>query len=164
MVDSEPSEEDEMFSLAAGFTTRMHKLPATLEDEATSSSGEKRPRRSPSNEGAQKDWAIISVESPDIASNDQSALGVCLNETDTPLEEGVPIASPSNVEEVGTGALSGAITTPAPSPKSINSEPSGKQVPDQVVVRAYVPPLERVPPSMDTVALDLEDILKLIRR
>ena len=52
VVNSEPAEEEEMFSLAVGFTTRMRKRPATLEGEATSSSGGKRPRLSPSDEGA----------------------------------------------------------------------------------------------------------------
>ena len=50
----------------------MRKQSATLEGEAISSSGEKRPRRSLSDEGAQKDWAIVLVESPD-----QPALGDC---------------------------------------------------------------------------------------
>ena len=44
-----------MFSLAVEFAARMRKRSATLEGEATSSSGEKRPRRSFSDEGAQKD-------------------------------------------------------------------------------------------------------------
>ena len=48
-----------MFSLAAKFSARMRKWSATLEGEATSSFGEKRPRRSPSNEGARKDWVIV---------------------------------------------------------------------------------------------------------
>ena len=55
IVNGEPSEEEEMFSLAAGFDGQMSKRSATLEGEATFSSGEKRPRRSPSDEGAQKD-------------------------------------------------------------------------------------------------------------
>ena len=41
-----------MFSLAVGFSTRRRRRPATLEGVATSSSGEKRPRRSPSDEKA----------------------------------------------------------------------------------------------------------------
>ena len=94
-----------MFSLAAKFAARMRKQSMTLEGEATSSFGEKRTKRSPSDEGAQKDWAIVSVESLDLASNHQLALGVCLNEANTPLEEGVLAASPPNVEEVGMGAL-----------------------------------------------------------
>ena len=54
-----------MFSLAVGFVARMRKRSTTLEGEATSSSKEKRPRWSPSYEGAQKNWAIVLVESLD---------------------------------------------------------------------------------------------------
>ena len=104
LVDSESVEEEEMFSLATRFAAWMCKRSTTLEGEAFSSFGEKRPRRSPSDEGAQKDWAIVSVESPDLASNDQPTLRVCLNEANTPLVKGVPTTSPPNVEEVGMGA------------------------------------------------------------
>ena len=115
VVDSEPTEEEEMFSLATWFAARMLKWSTTLEGEATSSSREKQPRRSPSDGEAQKDWAIVSVESLDLASNDQPALGVCLNKANTPLEEGVPVASPPNVEEVGMGApLGGSYCSSTP--------------------------------------------------
>ena len=100
VVDSEPTEEEEMFSFATGLATRMRKWLMALEGEATSSFEKKLPRRSPSEEGAQEGCAIISVESPDLASHDQPTLGVYLNETDAPLDEGVPAVSPSNVEEV----------------------------------------------------------------
>ena len=55
VVDDEPAEEKGMFSLVVEFIARIRKRLATPEGEATSSSGEKRPRWSPSNEGAQKD-------------------------------------------------------------------------------------------------------------
>ena len=41
-----------MFSLATGFSARRRKLSMTLESVNTFSSGEKRPRRSPSDEEA----------------------------------------------------------------------------------------------------------------
>ena len=41
VADSEPAEEEEVFSLPARFTTWRHKRSATLEGVATSSSGEK---------------------------------------------------------------------------------------------------------------------------
>ena len=44
------------------------------------------------------------MESPDLASNDQPALGVCLNEANPPSEEGVPATIPQDVEEVRMGA------------------------------------------------------------
>ena len=59
-----------MFSLAAGFAASRCRWFATLEGVATSSSRGKRLRWSPSNKEAQKDWAIVSVESSDLASND----------------------------------------------------------------------------------------------
>ena len=83
VVDSEPAKEEEMFSLAIGFGTQMCKRLVTLEDEAISSFGEKRPGRSPSNDEAQKNWAIVLVESPNLASSDQPALGIFLNEANT---------------------------------------------------------------------------------
>ena len=55
VVDGEPVEEEEMFSLAAEFVARMCKRSTTLEGETSSSYGEKRPRRPPSDEGAHKD-------------------------------------------------------------------------------------------------------------
>ena len=65
-----PAEEEEMFSLAVGFAAQMRKWFATQEGEATSSSRKKCPRRSPLDQGAQKEWAIVSVESPDLAPDD----------------------------------------------------------------------------------------------
>ena len=108
----------------------MLKRSATLECEATSSFGEKRPRRSPSDEGAHTDWAIVLVESLYLASNDQLALGVCLNEANTPLEEEVPTTSLPNLEEVGMGSPSGVVTASGPQPKSTGARPSKKRMPD----------------------------------
>ena len=104
------------------------------------------------------------MESPDLASSDQSALGVCLNETDTPPKERVSAVSASNVEEVGMGAPSGVVLAPAPSLKPTDAGQSKKQLPNQVMVSTYVLPLERVHPSKDTMAPDLEDVMKLICR
>ena len=58
----------------------MRKQFATLEGEAICNSGEKQSRRSLSDERAQKDWAIVLVESSNQASDDQPALGDCLVE------------------------------------------------------------------------------------
>ena len=63
-----------MFSLAVGFATRKRRWPSIIKGVVTSSFGEKRPRRSPSHEEAQKDGATVLVESPYLASNDQLAL------------------------------------------------------------------------------------------
>ena len=55
VVDIESVEEEDMLSLAAGFAGRRRKRSVTLEGVDTSSYGEKRPRRSPLDEEAQKD-------------------------------------------------------------------------------------------------------------
>ena len=65
VVASEPAEEEEMYNLVIGFIARMRKRAAGSEGEATSNPGGKRPRRSSPDEEAQKDWAIILVDSPD---------------------------------------------------------------------------------------------------
>ena len=108
------------------------------------------------------------MESPDLASNDQPALGVFLNEDNTPLEEGVSAASPPNVEEVRMGAPSGVVTDPKhpppppPPPKSTSIGLSKKRLPNRVLVSTYVSPLERVHPTTDIVVPDLEDVLKFV--
>ena len=58
LVDIELAREEEMFSLTIEFATWRHRRPATLVGVATSSSREKRPRRSTSDEEARKDGAI----------------------------------------------------------------------------------------------------------
>ena len=151
-----------MFSLVAGFAAQMHKQSATLECEATFSSREKQPRRSPSNEGVKKDWAVVLEESPDQASNDQLTLGVWPTEANASLDEGVPTTSPRDVEEVGINPLSGVVIAPVPLLKSIGVELSKKRLPDQVLVSTYVPPLEMVHSSTVGEVSDLEDVLKVI--
>ena len=74
VVANEPAGEEEMSSLVIEFSAQMRKRATGLESEATSSSGGKRSRRSSPDEKAQKNWAIISMDSPDRASSDQSAL------------------------------------------------------------------------------------------
>ena len=59
-----------MFSLVSGFTVQWRKWSMTLEGIDTSSSREKRPRRSPSNSEAQKEWTVVLEKSPDLASDD----------------------------------------------------------------------------------------------
>ena len=50
VVDGEPTDEEEIFSLVAEFAAWMRKQPVTLKGKATSSSREKKPWRSPSDE------------------------------------------------------------------------------------------------------------------
>ena len=70
VIASELAEEEEMSSLAARFATWMHKRVTGSEGETTLSSDGKRLKRYSLDEEAHKDWAIISVDSPDRASND----------------------------------------------------------------------------------------------
>ena len=137
-----------MFSLATGFAARRCKWSVTLEGADTSSSEEKRPRQSPSDEEAQQDGAIVLARSPDLASNDQLTLGVCLNEANIPLEGEVLAMIPPSVEEVGMGAPSGVIIALAPPPRPIGVGPSMKRFPNWVIVSKYVPPSERVCPRV----------------
>ena len=74
--------------------------------------------------------AIVLVGSPDLAFNDQSTLGVCLNEANIPLEGEVPAARPPNAEEVRMGALSGVVIARASSPRPTGAGSSKKRFPD----------------------------------
>ena len=102
------------------------------------------------------------MESPYLASNDQPALGVFLNVANTPIEKEDSATSLSIVEEVGMGALLGVDTAPAPPPKSTGAGLIKKWLLDRVLVSMYVPPLKRVHPMKDKVALDLEDMLNCL--
>ena len=86
VVASEPTEEEEMSNLATEFAAWMRKRTIGSKGEATSISGGKRSRQFPPDDRAQKDWAIVSVDSLDRASNDQPTLADCLNEAGASLE------------------------------------------------------------------------------
>ena len=74
-------------------------------------------------------WAIVLVGSPDLDSNDQPALGVCLNEENIPLEGEVLVVSPPKVEEVGMGAPSVVVIALASPPRPTDVGPIKKKVP-----------------------------------
>ena len=93
-----------MSSLAARFATRMRKCASGSKGETTPSSDGKRMKRSSPDEGAQKDWEIILVDSLDRASNDQLVLEGTPNEVGALREEGIPDKGPSNVNEIGEEA------------------------------------------------------------
>ena len=71
IIASEPVEEEEMSRLAVRFFARMSKWVTDSEGESTPISDGKCPKRSSPDGEAQKDWAIILVDSPNQASNDQ---------------------------------------------------------------------------------------------
>ena len=106
IIANEPIDKEEMSRLATGFATRMHKQAASSKGESTPISDGKHPKRSSPGEEAQKDWAIISVDSPDRASNDRPVLEGAPSDSGAPLEEGIPTEGSSNVDEIGEGALS----------------------------------------------------------
>ena len=164
VVASELVKREEMFNLATGFAVRMSKWAVGPEGEATSTSKGKRSRRFPPDEGAQKDWAIVSMESPDQASKDQPALKDCPNEVGASLKKGVPVVSSLNIEEVRERAPSGVVTAPVLPPKPASTELNKKWLPDRVLLSTYVPPLERIHPSMGMVAPNPEGVLEIVHR
>ena len=62
------------------------------------------------------------------------------------------------------GAPSGVVAAPIPPLKSTGVGLKNKRLLDRVLVSMYVLPLERVHPSTNMVALDLEDVPKIIHR
>ena len=97
------------------------------EGETTPRSDGKRSKQSSLNEEAQKDWPIISIDSPDQAFNDQSFLEGAPNEAGAPLEEGVLTGGPSNFDEIGEEAPSGVVAASMFRPKPADTEPSKKR-------------------------------------
>ena len=65
IIANEPVEEEEMSKLVTGFSARMCKWVASSKGETTPISDGKRPKLSSLDEGAQKDWVIISMDSLD---------------------------------------------------------------------------------------------------
>ena len=140
IISSEPTEEEEMSSLAISFVVRMRKRAAGLEGETTPISSGKRWRWSSPDEEDQKDQAIISVDFPDHAPNDQSALEGVPNEAGASLEEGIPTRGPPNVNEIGEKAPSGVIATPMLPPRPADTKNNKKRMFDRLLLSTYVPP------------------------
>ena len=110
------------------------------EGETTPRSDGKRLRRSSPDEEAQKDWVIISVDSPDRVPNDQPTLEGAPNEADASLEEGVPVGGPPNINEIGENAPSGVAATLMLRSRPVNTKPSRKRLPDRLLLSTYVLP------------------------
>ena len=77
-----------MSRLAIGFVVRMGKQATGFKGETTPIFDGKLPKLSSPNEEAHKDWAIISVDSTDRASNYQPISEGTLNEAYAPLGRG----------------------------------------------------------------------------
>ena len=130
IIANEPAEEEEMSIFIAKFSVRMHKWAAGSEGETTPKFGRKRSWRSSLDEEAQKDWAIILVDSLDRAPNDQSALEGVPNEAGASLEEGILVGGPPNVEEIGEKPPLGVFFAPMLPPRPVDTEPSKKRLPN----------------------------------
>ena len=104
------------------------------------------------------------MDSPDRVSNDQSVLEGAPNKASSSLEKGIPARGPSNVDEIGDKAPSGVAVTPMLPPRPVNTEPSRKRLPDQLLLNTYVLPQERIHPPKGMVAPDPEGALEIIHR
>ena len=112
VLANESTEEEKMSMLAIGFAVRMRKRTVDSEDEPAPTSDGKRLRRSSPNEEAQKDRAIIPMDSPDRATNDQLVSKGTPSEVNTSLEERIPVGGPS-VEKIGEGSPLEVAAAPA---------------------------------------------------
>ena len=103
------------------------------------------------------------MDSPDRASNDQSILEGAPNEDSAPQEEGILVGGPS-VNEIGEGSPSAITHAPLLLLKPANIVPSRRRPPNQVLLSTYVPPHERIAPSANMVAPNLEGARVIIHR
>ena len=84
------------------------------------------------------------MDSPDQASNDQPVLEGALCEVGGPLEEGIPVGGPSNVDEIGEVAPSRIAAAPMLPSSPSDTESSRKGPPDRVLLSLYVSLQERI--------------------
>ena len=147
ILASESVEEEEISTLAVGFATWMRKRVADSEDKSTPISNGKRPRRSSLDGEAQKDWATILVDSLDRATNDQPVLEGAPSGVNAPLEEGIPVGGPSNVDEIGEGSPLGVVAALLLPPRLADTISSRRRPLDQVLLSTYVPSYERIHPQ-----------------
>ena len=163
VLASESSEKEKMSTLFAGFAARMGKRIIDTEDESTPTYVGKRPRRSSPNEKSYKDLAIIPVDSPDQATNDQLVSKGAPIRVDAPLDEGIPIGGPL-VNKIGEESPSGAAAAPLPPLRYANTEPSRRRLPDQLLLSTYLPPYEKIHLPASIVAPNLEGAWEIIHR
>ena len=129
IISSEPAKEEEMSKLVFGFSAQVRKRATCSEGEFTLVSNGKHPKRSSPNEEDQKDWAIILVDSPDQAFDDQPVLEGAPSEACAPMEEGIPVRGPSNVDETREESPSGVAATPIPLPRHADTVFSRRRSP-----------------------------------
>ena len=79
------------------------------------------------------------MDSPNRAPIDQPVLEGAPSEAGAPLEEGIPIGGPSNVDDIGDVAPSRVAATPMLLPRPTDTESSRKRSLDRVLLSTYVP-------------------------
>ena len=102
------------------------------------------------------------MESLDRASNDQSTLEGYPNEADAYLEQGVPVVSSLNIEEVGERELSRVVTTLVLPLKPADTDQGKRRLPDRMLLSTYVSSLERIHTLTGMVALDPKGVLEIV--
>ena len=80
------------------------------------------------------------MDSLDLTSDDQPVLEGAPNKVGAPLEKGIPVGGPSNVDEIGDEAPLRVAAASILSPRLEDTEPSRKRLPDRVLLSIYVPP------------------------
>ena len=104
------------------------------------------------------------MDSPDPAFNDQPILEGAPSEAGAPLEKGILVCGPSNVDEIGERALSGVVSAPILPPRPVDTESSRKRLLDQVLLSTYILPQERIHPLASMVAPALKGAREIIHR
>ena len=89
---------------------------------------------------------------------------MCPNEVSAPLEEGIPVGGPLNVDEIGEKALSRVAVAMMLSPRPADIEPRRKKLIDRVLFSTYVPSQERIHPLTGMVSPDPKGALEIIYR
>ena len=129
ILASDSTKKENMSTFFPGFAARMGKRIADTEDEFVPTYVGKRLRRSSPNEEAYKDWAIIPMDSPDQATNDQLVSEGAPIGVDAPLDEGIPVGGLS-VDKIGEEPPSGVDVAPLPPPRYASTIPSRRRLPN----------------------------------
>ena len=80
------------------------------------------------------------MDSPDRAPSDHPALEGVPNEANASLEQGILVRGTRYVNEIGENSPSGVIAAPMIPPRSTDTEPSRKRLPDWLLLSMYVLP------------------------
>ena len=81
-----------------------------------------------------------------------------------PLEEGILVGGPSNVDKIRKGSPSRVAAAPILPPRPADTVFSRRRPPDHVLLSTYIPPHERIHPPASMVAPDLKGVWEIIHR